>query len=146
MMKISVDLLIKIASFVVILAIAYFAGSRLKVDTPPVDQESVIASLERDAENLNKTLPEIVSEGVRLDATEAGPGNLFTYIYTVIDDQAAKEMFANEKNIKALAAQLKNRVCVMMEDYKKNKTTVNYLFKNDLSEIIYKIAIDPKEC
>ena len=130
----------------VILAIAYFAGSRLKVDTPPVDQESVIASLERDAENLNKTLPEIVSEGVRLDATEAGPGNLFTYIYTVIDDQAAKEMFANEKNIKALTAQLKNRVCVMMEDYKKNKTTVNYLFKNDLSEIIYKIAIDPKEC
>lgn len=146
MMKISVDLLIKIASFVVILAIAYFAGSRLKVDTPPVDQESVIASLERDAENLNKTLPEIVSEGVRLDATEAGPGNLFTYIYTVIDDQAAKEMFANEKNINALTAQLKNRVCVMMEDYKKNKTTVNYLFKNDLSEIIYKIAIDPKEC
>ncbi len=146
MMKISVDLLIKIASFAVILAIAYFAGSRLKVDTPPVDQESVIASLERDAENLNKTLPEIVSEGVRLDATEAGPGNLFTYIYTVIDDQAAKEMFANEKNIKALTAQLKNRVCVMMEDYKKNKTTVNYLFKNDLSEIIYKIAIDPKEC
>jgi hypothetical protein len=145
-MKISVDLLIKIASFAVILAIAYFAGSRLKVDTPPVDQESVIASLERDAENLNKTLPEIVSEGVRLDATEAGPGNLFTYIYTVIDDQAAKEMFANEKNIKALTAQLKNRVCVMMEDYKKNKTTVNYLFKNDLSEIIYKIAIDPKEC
>lgn len=146
MMKISVDLLIKIASFAVILAIAYFAGSRLKVDTPPVDQESVIASLERDAENLNKTLPEIVSEGVRLDATEAGPGNLFTYIYTVIDDQAAKEMFANEKNIKALTAQLKNRVCVMMEDYKKNKTTVNYLFKNDLSEIIYKITIDPKEC
>lgn len=146
MMKISVDLLIKIASFAVVLAIAYFAGSRLKVDTPPVDQESVIASLERDAENLNKTLPEIVSEGVRLDATEAGPGNLFTYIYTVIDDQAAKEMFANEKNIKALTAQLKNRVCVMMEDYKKNKTTVNYLFKNDLSEIIYKIAIDPKEC
>lgn len=146
MMKISVDLLIKIASFAVILAIAYFAGSRLKVDTPPVDQESVIASLERDAENLNKTLPEIVSEGVRLDATEAGPGNLFTYIYTVIDDQAAKEMFANEKNIKALTAQLKNRVCVMMEDYKKNKTTVNYLFKNDVSEIIYKIAIDPKEC
>lgn len=145
-MKISVDLLIKIASFAVILAIAYFAGSRLKVDTPPVDQESVIASLERDAENLNKTLPEIVSEGVRLDATEAGPGNLFTYIYTVIDDQAAKEMFANEKNIKALTAQLKNRVCVMMEDYKKNNTTVNYLFKNDLSEIIYKIAIDPKEC
>ncbi|MFM9163649.1 MAG: hypothetical protein ACKOPH_11445 [Methylocystis sp.] len=145
-MKISVDLLIKIASFVVILAIAYFAGSRLKVDTPPVDQESVIASLERDAENLNKTLPEIVSEGVRLDATEAGPGNLFTYIYTVIDDQAAKEMFANDKNINALTAQLKNRVCVMMEDYKKNKTTVNYLFKNDLSEIIYKIAIDPKEC
>ncbi len=146
MMKISVDLLIKIASFAVILAIAYFAGSRLKVDAPPVDQESVIASLERDAENLNKTLPEIVSEGVRLDATEAGPGNLFTYIYTVIDDQAAKEMFANEKNIKALTAQLKNRVCVMMEDYKKNKTTVNYLFKNDLSEIIYNIAIDPKEC
>lgn len=146
MMKISVDLLIKIASFAVILAIAYFAGSRLKVDTPPVDQESVIESLERDAENLNKTLPEIVSEGVRLDATEAGPGNFFTYIYTVIDDQAAKEMFANEKNIKALTAQLKNRVCVMMEDYKKNKTTVNYLFKNDQSEIIYKITIDPKEC
>jgi hypothetical protein len=55
-------------------------------------------------------------------------------------------MFANEKNIKALTAQLKNRVCVMMEDYKKNKTTVNYLFKNDQSEIIYKITIDPKEC
>ena len=145
-MKISVDLLIKIASFAVILAIAYFAGSRLKVDTPPVDQESVIASLERDAENVNKTLPEIVSQGVRLDATEAGPGNSFTYIYTVIDDQAAKEMVVNEKNIKALTDQLKNRVCVMMEDYKKNKTIVNYLFKNDLSEIIFKITIDPKEC
>jgi len=145
-MKITVDLWIKIACFAFILALAYFAGSHLKVDTPAMDQESVIASLERDAENLNRTLPEIVSEGIRLDATEAGPGNSFTYIYTVIDDQAAKEMFGNEKNIQALTAQLKNRVCVMMQDYKKNKTTVNYLFKNDLSKIISKIIVDPKEC
>jgi hypothetical protein len=145
-MKITVDLWIKIACFAFILALAYFAGSHLKVDTPAMDQESVIASLERDAENLNRTLPEIVSEGIRLDATEAGPGNSFTYIYTVIDDQAAKEMFGNEKNIQALTAQLKTRVCVMMQDYKKNKTTVNYLFKNDLSKIISKIIVDPKEC
>jgi len=33
-----------------------------------------------------------------------------------------------------------------MQDYKKNKTTVNYLFKNDLSKIISKIIVDPKEC
>ena len=145
-MKITVDLWIKIACFAFILALAYFAGSHLKVDTPAMDQESVIASLERDAENLNRTLPEIVSEGIRLDATEAGPGNSFTYIYTVIDDQAAKEMFGNEKNIQVLTAQLKTRVCVMMQDYKKNKTTVNYLFKNDLSKIISKIIVDPKEC
>jgi len=145
-MKITIDLLIKIVFFAVILAIAYFSGSRLKEDSPPLDQESIIASLESDAENLNKTLPEIVSEGVRLDTTEVGPGNSFTYIYTVIDDQAAKEMFDNDKNVKALTAQLKNRVCVMMEVYKKNKTIVNYLFKNDLTKIISKIIIDPKEC
>ena len=88
----------------------------------------------------------MVSEGVRLDATKAGPGNAFTYIYTVIDSLAAKEMFSSEKNIKDLTAQLRNRVCVMMVEYKKNKTTVNYLFKNDLSSIISKITIDPKEC
>lgn len=145
-MKITVDLLIKVAFFAALLAIAYFAGSRLKIDAPSADQESVIASLERDAENLNRTLPEMVSEGVRLDATKAGPGNAFTYIYTVIDSMAAKEMFSSEKNIKDLTAQLRNRVCVMMVEYKKNKTTVNYLFKNDLSSIISKITIDPKEC
>lgn len=145
-MKITVDLWIKIASFAGVLAIAYFAGSRFKVETPPVDQESVIASLERDAKNLNKTLPEVVSEGIQLDTTEVGPGNSFTYVYTVIDDQAAKEMFGNENNIKALTAQLRNRVCIMMVDYKKNKTIVNYLFKNSLSKIISKINIDPKEC
>jgi hypothetical protein len=55
-------------------------------------------------------------------------------------------MFGNDKNVKALTAQLKNRVCIMMEVYKKNKTIVNYLFKNDLTKIISKIIIDPKEC
>lgn len=50
----------------------------------PASAKDYSAQLQQVAKTLNTTLPRMVDNGTRLDHTEAGPGNTFTYDYTLV--------------------------------------------------------------
>ena len=95
---------------------------------------------------MNKTLPEMVSDGVQLDRTSAGPGNIFNYFYTIVDDEQARDLATNPSRLKQLSAQLQDRVCEMMPNYVEHGVVVKYFLKNRLGAALPTIAINSFEC
>ncbi len=112
----------------------------------PEDPEVLSATLEREAAELNATLPEMVSEGVRLDKVTVGPGNSFNYNYTIVDDDAARNMAANSNKLSELRKQLNERVCWAMPDRRANGTTVTYALRDNKGAILADISINPEDC
>jgi hypothetical protein len=129
------------APAIVLLSIIYFAGDRLGLKKEPIS-----AVLEREAAELNATLPEMVSRSVRLDKAAAGPGNAFAYFYTIVDDDVAKRMSGNSVELDKLKAQLKERVCTNMPAYRENGTIVTYSVKSNAGVTIADVSINPKHC
>jgi hypothetical protein len=98
-----------------------------------------------EADRLNATLPEMVSEGVRLDETRAGPGNSFQYLYTILDGEK-KELLENRNRQDALRAQLQERVCSMMPAFREHGAVVTYFLRDSAGRAIAEIRIDPMDC
>lgn len=109
-------------------------------------KEPFSVTMEREAAALNATLPEMVSDSVRLDKATAGPGNSFSYIYTIVDADAAKNMVGNVVELNKLRTQLQERVCTVMPAYRENGTIVNYSLKDVAGAAIADISIDPRDC
>ena len=108
--------------------------------------EPFSATMERDAARINATLPEMVSEGVRLDKAAAGPGNAFNYIYTVVDDGDARKIAGDKRELDKLKAQLRERVCTVMPAYRENETIVTYSLRDNAGGPVAEISINPKDC
>ena len=125
---------------------AFYFGTLLRTEKLSASQEDILSNLNQNSDLLNKTLPELVSEGVRLDTTTVGPGNSFNYFYTIVDDQTLDGMIKNENNNQYLSKQLFERVCTMMPDYRDNGTIVNYFLNNNAGRVIIKISVEPKDC
>jgi hypothetical protein len=124
-----------------LLARYYVTGESLEFNKEPFS-----ATMERDAARLNATLPEMVSEGVRLDKAAAGPGNVFNYFYTIVDDDAAKKIVGDPKELGKLKSQLQERVCTVMPAYRNNNAIVRYSLRNNSGDMIADISINPKDC
>ncbi len=124
-----------------LLARYFITGESLELNKEPFS-----VTMEHDAVRLNATLPEMVSEGVRLDKVVAGPGNLFNYLYTVVDDDAAKKIAGDPKELGKLKSQLQERVCTVMPAYRSNNTIVRYLLRHNSGDVIADISINPKDC
>ncbi len=110
------------------------------------DPEPFSLALEREAAEVNATLPEMVSEGVRLDNTTAGPGNAFNYNYTVVDDEAARSLVANPEKLAQLKNQLQSRVCLTMPQRRASGAIVRYSLKNNEGKTIADVSIDAGDC
>lgn len=120
----------------------YYKNAEYWADT----SEAVYSALEREAEELNATLPEMVSEGVLLDKATAGPGNSFNYAYTIVDDDAARGMVENPGKLNDLRKQLHERVCMGMPDLRANGTIVRYSLKDGKGATIADVSINPGDC
>ena len=118
---------------------------RMEISTEAND-EPLSVTLWRAATQVNDTLPEMVSERVRLDKVTAGPGNSFNYVYTIVDDEAARNLSDHSDKIGELKAQLHDRVCSMMPDYRDNGTIVNYSLNDNSGAPIAAISINPADC
>ncbi len=144
---ISIKNIIRAGALVIVLAAIYALARYLRTENySEEDKGPLFARLELEAAQLNATLPEMVSEGVRLDKATAGPGNAFNYFYTIIDDEAARNMKGNSKKLKELKTQLLQRVCSSMPERRTNGTIVNYAFMNSTGATLTEIAINPRDC
>jgi hypothetical protein len=130
-----------VALAIILLSIRFIVGGFFGSDKTPVS-----ISLEREAEQLNATLPEMVSQNVRLDKTAAGPGNAFGYFYTVVDDDVAKKFADDPSERDKLQAQLRERVCANMPAFRENGVVVSYSVRNNAGATITDISINPKDC
>jgi hypothetical protein len=113
-----------------------------------VDEGAELASidLEREAAEVNATLPEMVSEGVRLDEVTAGPGNSFSYRYTILDDDSVKDLSKKPEKLKELEAQLHDRVCENMPDFRKSGTIVKYVLRDNAGTVLAEVSVNPMDC
>jgi hypothetical protein len=109
-------------------------------------KELVSIDLEREAAEVNATLPEMVSEGVRLDEVTAGPGNSFNYRYTILDDDSVKDLSKKSEKLKELEVQLHERVCENMPDFRKNGTVVKYVLRDNAGKVLAEFSINPRDC
>ena len=129
------------------LAVIYFTGRYYAGLRPAkVDLGEISLALEREAEELNATLPEMVSENVRLEKATTGPGNALTYFYTIVDDGQAEAFVSDVRKRNKLRAQLLQRVCTMMPDYRERGTIVGYTLRNPQGSTIAEISINPRDC
>ena len=107
---------------------------------------STVPDLALDAARLNKTLPEMVSEGVRLDRTSAGPGKIFNYFYTILEDDQARIMTVDPSRVRLIFLQLNERVCAMMPNYVNHGVIVKYHLRNRLGADLPSFTVDSGGC
>jgi hypothetical protein len=128
-------------------ASAAFIGGRYFQNLPIHSAEiSREPDLSLDSIGLNKTLPEMVSEGVRLDRTSAGPGKTFNYFYSVLDDDQALAISRDPSRTRQIFLQLNERVCAMMPNYVNHGVVVKYHLRNRFGADLPSIIVDPAGC
>ena len=126
---------------------AAFIGGRYFQKLPTYSSgKSSEPDLSLDSIGLNKTLPEMVSEGVRLDRTSAGPGKAFNYFYTVLDDDQALAISRDPSRIQQVFSQLNERVCAMMPNYVNHGVVVKYHLRNRFGADLPSILVNPAGC
>ena len=126
--------------------IGVVGGQYVQNLTPQLANKPPGVDLTRDAIELNKTLPEMVSEGVRLDRTSSGPGNAFNYFYTILDDELAHTFVDNPSRLEGIIAQLNVRVCAMMPNYVQSGVAVKYHMKSRIDAVMPTITVNPGDC
>ncbi len=127
-------------------SVAFLVGRYLQNTPWEPREKSRIFDLALDATALNKTLPEMVSEGVRLDKTSAGPGKVFNYFYTILDEGQARGLATNPSRLQQIVSQLNERVCIMMPNYVRNGVVVKYYLKNNIVADLPTVVVDPHDC
>ncbi|HMK88789.1 MAG TPA: hypothetical protein VK446_04035 [Methylocystis sp.] len=127
----------------IVLPIGLYVGN---FGTPESAEEAFRAALAREAAQMNKTLPQMVNAYTRLDKATAGPGNSFTYVYTVVDDGAATDLMSDPTKLEAFRSQLRGRVCDVKSEYMEHGTTVSYALRNSAGGALAKISVDPRQC
>jgi hypothetical protein len=139
--------LLAILALSLALAVIFFTGRYYASLRPAkVDLGEISLALEREAEELNATLPEMVSENVRLDKATTGPGNALTYFYTIVDEGEARAMASDIRKTDKLRGQLLQRVCTMMPDYRERGTIVGYTLRDPAGSTIAEISVNPRDC
>ncbi len=135
------------AAVIAVVAAAFFLARQTR-ETLSLDEdpEPLSLTLEREAAEVNATLPEMVSEGIRLDKTTAGPGNAFNYNYTVVDDEAARTLVASPEKLAQLKTQLQERVCLTMPERRASGAIIRYYLKDNEGKTIADVSIDAGDC
>jgi hypothetical protein len=139
--------LLAVVALALALAVIFSSGRYYARLLPEkVDLGEISFALEHEAQLLNETLPEMVSENIRLDKATTGPGNALTYFYTITDDAESKAISKDSRRTDRLRAQLLERVCTMMPEYRERGTVVGYTLRNNAGSTIAEISINPRYC
>ncbi len=128
------SVLVAIAAVIGFLCVLYFS-SRLTLD-----QKLVSA-----ADRINATCPKMISNNLRMDYVESGPGKIFyyyyTFVYSSVDDINATTI---EKKLKpALIYDLKNKDVDTLQA--KNNVEMIYVFRSKDQQEITRISILPSD-
>jgi len=132
-----------------ILAAIAFAGAFIAVhywmtgDTFGLFNDTVEVSMRKDADRMNATLPKMIDDVTRLDHVAAGPGNRFTYDYTLtaVDVTAIPPDRLNE-----FKSTITENVCSRLPEFRRNGTLVVYRYKSRNGDDIAEIQVPTVDC
>jgi hypothetical protein len=92
---------------------------------------------------MNATLPKMIDDVTRLDHVAAGPGNRFTYDYTLtaVDVTAIPPDRLNE-----FKSTITENVCSRLPEFRRNGTLVVYRYKSRNGDDIAEIQVPTVDC
>ena len=111
-----------------------------KSDQPPIREVLAYAS-----NKLNATLPMQVDQDTRLDSTIAGPGAVFTYMYTLVNYTGSE--YSSVDFINTMKPRLINgyKTNPEMAVYRKGEVALHYYYRDKNGSEVAKIIITPKD-
>ncbi len=97
------------------------------------------------ANETNKTLPLMVDNETRLDATIANPGNSFTYSYTLVNYTKERVNISdlNERVRPQIIANYKSHP--QMQYFRDHNVELHYQYKDKNEVFITEIVVSPKD-
>ncbi|HMP82922.1 MAG TPA: hypothetical protein PKA41_09505 [Verrucomicrobiota bacterium] len=132
--------IIKIVAAVVGAVIGYAVVSGVINKGEHFDQELV-----KVADTLNKNLPMSVDQETRWDSTLAGPGNRFTYIYTLVN--RTKDGLDVPSFIRAIRPGIISgyKTSDEMKTFRKHNVNLHYQYKDKNGEFVVEIVVSPTD-
>lgn len=107
---------------------------------PPTTERILVQT----SNEMNKTLPMMIDQITRLDATYPGPGKVFNYRYTLVGLKAA-DLKAQEIKDSLEPMLFQNyKTHPAMKDLRDLTTVLKYHYFDDSGAFIVEIEIDPK--
>ncbi|WP_294284816.1 hypothetical protein [uncultured Chryseobacterium sp.] len=100
------------------------------------------------AANINKTTPQVLADGVRLDSVSAQPGKIFRYNYTLTDD--AREGVSPEQ-IEVFKTSAKEgalrviKTSPEIKEFRDNDVTMVYTYYDNTGKKMTDFKIAPEE-
>jgi hypothetical protein len=97
------------------------------------------------AEEVNNSLPTMVDAETRLDATTAGPGKSFIYVYSLVN------RFKQDINIPSLQETMRPKI---LENYRTNEkmkyfrdenVELHYRYNDKNGALLFEIVVSPKD-
>ncbi len=132
--------ILTIATTIVFAALGYWLAQQFLGGKPAFDKQLMAV-----ANEINQNCPIMVDSDTRLDNAIGGPGNRFTYNYTLVNfsaDQIDLEHFIN-----ALRPTILNTVKTNpdMQAFRDNKVTLVYSYKDKDGIFLTNIKIPPED-
>jgi len=91
--------------------------------------------------DINKTLPRMISEDVRIDPATAGPGKRLTYNYTVFSENTSQNMRTNISNLRHDTCKSKHTVFFLSKG-----ATIVYSYHATNGAELFKLTVEPSDC
>ncbi len=97
------------------------------------------------ASEINESCPIMIDKDTRLDNTIALPDNIFQYNYTLVNLEKQEINVGELKNY--IEPNVINNVKTSpdMKDYRENRTTMVYYYKDKNGEFVLKINVSPEK-
>ena len=111
----------------------------------PLTGLSIETELKSTSQQMNRGCPVMVDKETRLDATAGGPGNMFTYSFTLVNYEV------QDINVPALRETMRPHLVDMVKSnpamtlFRSNRVTLVYKYRDKRGRPIMDIALRPQD-
>ncbi len=136
---------IKLAFFIILLGVVQItsahAGQLGKDLYSGIFGSSVEENIAQTVKDINKALPKMISEDIRLDPASAGPGKRLTYNYTVFRENTSQSIKANLSKLRQDVCNSKHTAFFLSKG-----STIVYIYHTPNGAELFRLTVEPSDC